>query len=107
MPRGHQGEGGVLALTVAGLGAAFGLASCCALPFLLAGFGLGTAWLGSIGLYAVFHRTAFIAVAALGLAGGAFLLWRQRRSIQLPVVRLVVILLTLGGVLFYYGYTMV
>lgn len=107
MPKGHKGEGGVLALTVAGLGAAFGLASCCALPFLLAGFGLGTAWLGGIGLYALFHRTAFIAVAALGLAGGAFLLWRQRGSIQPLVVGVVAILLILGGVLFYYGYTMV
>ena len=56
-------------LTLGGIGAAFGLASCCALPFLLTGLGLGTAWLTGIGLFALFHRTAFIVVALIGLTG--------------------------------------
>src|ERR1700736_4589567 len=40
-----RGAGATL-LTLAGVVGAFGVASCCGLPFLLATFGLGTAWLG-------------------------------------------------------------
>jgi hypothetical protein len=40
-----------------GLAAAFGLASCCGLPFLLASMGLGTAWLTGFALLAAPHRS--------------------------------------------------
>ena len=72
-------------LTLAGIGSAFGLAACCALPFYLAALGVGTAWIGDIGIYAEFHRPVFFAIAAVGLLGGAALLWRQRRTMPRPL----------------------
>lgn len=94
-------------LSLGGLGAAFGLASCCALPFLLAGLGLGTAWLAGIGLFALFHRTAFIAVALVGLGGAAILLWRQRRTMKPAAWVITGAVWLIGAVLLYYGYTYV
>ena len=66
-------------LTVAGLGAAFGVAACCALPLLLISLGLGTAWLGGIASFAEPNRALLLVFAALALAGGAMFLWRQQR----------------------------
>jgi mercuric ion transport protein len=66
-------------LTTAGLAAAFGVAACCALPLLLTGLGLGTAWLGGIASLATPNRSLLLVIAALALAGGAILLWRQQR----------------------------
>ena len=66
-------------LTFAGLGAAFGLAACCALPLFLISLGLSTAWLGGIASIAAPNRALLMAVAALTLGGGAVLLWRQQR----------------------------
>ncbi len=80
-PAAH-GSGAVL-LTGSGLAAAFAVASCCGLPFILATFGLGTAWLYSVAVLAAPHRVALLAGAALCLAGGAVLLWRQRRTAAL------------------------
>lgn len=106
------GSGAVL-LTLGGLAAAFGAASCCALPFLLATAGLGTAWLGGIALLAAPHRTFLLAAAALCLVGGAVLLWRQRAAVACapgavcsrPAVRgLTAVGLLLGSVLLYLGY---
>ena len=80
-------------LTLAGLAAAFGAASCCALPMVLSSLGLGSvwpcglvlhqehcAWLFGLALLVGPHRTVLLAAAAAGLVGGAFLLWRQRRG---------------------------
>lgn len=91
-------------LTLSGLGAAFGLASCCALPFLLASLGLGTAWLAEIGLFALFHRTAFIAVALIGLGGAVALMWRQRRTLKPAAWTIIGVVWLIGAVLFYYGF---
>lgn len=66
--------------TLGGLAAAFGVASCCALPLLLTTLGLSATWLAGVALVAAPHRTLLMAVAAAGLLGGAFLLWRQRRG---------------------------
>jgi mercuric ion transport protein len=106
------GAGAVL-LTLGGVGAAFGVASCCALPLLLATAGLGTAWLGGIALVAAPHRTILLAVAGLCLAGAAALQWRQRRAALCvpralcarPAVRgLTTLGLLLGVVLLALGY---
>lgn len=67
-------------LTLGGLGAAFGVAACCALPLLLISLGLSTAWLGGIASFAAPYRTGLLVLAALALAGGAILLWRQQRQ---------------------------
>jgi mercuric ion transport protein len=94
-------------LILGGIGAAFGLASCCALPFLLTGLGLETAWLAGIGLFVLFHRPVFIAVAFIGLGGAAVLLWRQRRAMKPAAWAITWTIWVFGAVLFYYGYTYV
>src|SRR3546814_9248079 len=48
---------GTATFTLAGIAAAFGLAACCALPFLLASVGLGAAWLAGVAVVAAPYRT--------------------------------------------------
>jgi mercuric ion transport protein len=107
------GTGSVL-LTVSGLAAAFGVASCCGLPFLLASAGLGTAWLTGFALLAAPHRSILLIVGAVCLAGGAALFWRQRRVAACtpgafcsrPAVKSLTLAgLLLGAVLLWLGYT--
>jgi mercuric ion transport protein len=73
-----------VAPTAAGFVAAFGVASCCGLPFLLATVGLGSAWLGGLALIAAPHMVFLLAAATICLVAAAILLSRQRR---LPLVR--------------------
>jgi mercuric ion transport protein len=75
---------GAVTLTVGGLVAAFGVASCCGLPLILATLGLGTAWLGGFALLAAPHRLLLLTAATLCLASGGFLLWRQRVVVCAP-----------------------
>lgn len=107
------GSGSVL-LTLGGLAAAFGVASCCGLPFLLASVGLGTAWLTGIALLAAPHRSILLILGAVCLASGAGLFWRQRRIVACtpgafcsrPAVKnLTLAGLLFGAVLLYLGYT--
>lgn len=107
------GSGAAL-FALAGLAAAFGLASCCALPLLLTTIGLSTAWLGGVALIAAPHRGALLAVGALCLLGGAVLLWRQQRAAAIcgpngvctpPAVRaLTLVGLLIGAGLLWAGY---
>ena len=90
-------------LTLSGITAAFGLASCCAIPFFLTGLGLSSAWLAGIAIYAIYHRAAFLAVALVGLAGGAVLLWKHRTALKPVAVGLAGLVLSVGAVLLYYG----
>jgi mercuric ion transport protein len=110
-----RGAGATL-LTLGGLGAAFGAASCCALPFLLAGAGLGTAWLGGVAELATPYRVPLLAISAASLLGGGLALWRQRARAYCapgaicarPAVRRTTALgLLLGAVLLYLGYAYV
>lgn len=104
-------------LTLGGLAAAFSIASCCALPLLLASFGLGTAWLTGVALTAVQHRSLLLAVSAVALFGGTVLLWRQQRAAMAckpggvcvpPSIRVInLIALLIGAVLLWAGYTYV
>lgn len=104
-------------LTLGGLAAAFSVASCCALPLLLASFGLGTAWLTGVALAAVPHRNLLLVVSAIALLGGAVLLWRQQRAAMTckpggvcvpPSIRVInLIALVIGAVLLWAGYTYV
>jgi mercuric ion transport protein len=69
---------GALLLAAGGLAAAFGAASCCALPLLLGSLGLGSAWLVTVAWFAAPHRLALLAVAIICLAsGGGVFLWRR------------------------------
>ena len=92
-------------LTLGGLGAAFGLAACCALPLMLLSLGFGTAWLVGIGFYAGMHRPVFLAVAVAGLIGGAVTLVVYRKRIGVTARSVMSLALLLGTVLLYYGYT--
>jgi mercuric ion transport protein len=103
-------------LTLGGLAAAFGVASCCALPMLLAGVGLGSAWLATIAAASTSHRELLMGAAALCLTGGVGFLWRQSRPgicapgsvCARPSIRLLTLVgLMAGFVLLYLGYTYV
>lgn len=69
---------GSAALTLTGIAAAFGVASCCALPILLASAGIGAAWLGGIAVFAAPYRTPLLLIGAACLIAGAVLLVRQQ-----------------------------
>jgi len=84
---------------------------------LLAGVGIGTAWLTGIALFTAPHRTAFLAIAAGSLIGGAALLGWQSRNAKVcaqgavcakPAVRWMTGTgLLFGSVLLYLGYNYV
>ena len=92
-------------LTLGGIAAAFGLATCCALPMALATFGFGTAWLAGIAIYTSLHRPIFLVVAVVGLIGGAGLLGWYRHRVPIAIRWLTAFGLLLGVVLLYFGYT--
>jgi mercuric ion transport protein len=69
---------GATLLAAGGLTAAFGAASCCALPLLLGSLGIATAWLGGLALLAGPYRPMLLAAAVVSLVGGGLLLWRRR-----------------------------
>jgi mercuric ion transport protein len=92
-------------LTLSGIAAAFGLAACCALPLMLLTFGFGTAWLVGIGFYAGLHRPEFLAVAVVGLIGGALTLIAYRRRFNLAARSAMSAGLLIGTIMLYYGYT--
>jgi mercuric ion transport protein len=71
---------GATLLTLGGVAAAFGVASCCGLPFLLATFGVSSAWLGGVASLAAPHRPLLLWAGALCLAAGAVLLWRRQQA---------------------------
>ena len=107
-----RGSGAVL-LTLGGLIAAFGVASCCGLPFMLATLGLGTAWLGGLALLAAPHRLILLVAATVCLVSATVLLWRQRAAVcapgavcTRPAIRgATMIGLLVGLALLYLGYT--
>lgn len=72
---------GPLSLMLGGIGAAFALAACCALPLLFGGLGLGTAWLFGVAKLAAPHRTGVLIVGAGLLTGSAIALWNQTRTV--------------------------
>ena|SRR5215471_7808518 len=69
-------------LAACGLAAAFGAASCCALPALLGSLGLGSAWLGALAFLAGPYRLVLLTAAVVCLiSGGGLLLWRRRVAV--------------------------
>jgi mercuric ion transport protein len=70
---------GALMLAAGGLAAAFGAASCCALPLLLGSLGLSSAWLVAVAWLAAPHRISLLiaGVVCLLAAGGMFV-WSRR-----------------------------
>ena len=110
-------KSGASFLTFGGVIAAFGAASCCALPLLFATFGLSTAWLTNVALIAAPHRELLLVISEIALFGGAALLWRQQRAATAcssegacvpPILRTVNFVgLLVGSGLLWAGYTYV
>jgi mercuric ion transport protein len=106
-------ETGAVLLAVGGLAAAFGAASCCALPVLLGSLGLGSAWLFGIAIIAAPHRLALVTAAAICLVGaGLVMIWRRRAiacahgsvCAHRAVTPLIVVVLSLGAALAVAGF---
>lgn len=60
---------GALAMVAGGIGSAFALAACCAVPALLAGAGIGAAWLAPVVSASQPHAQVLTGVSALALIG--------------------------------------
>lgn len=67
-------------LATGALLAAFGVASCCALPVALAALGIGSAGLRTIAALVGPYQLYVLAAAVICLLGAAVLMWRQRRA---------------------------
>lgn len=76
------GDAAKTAFAAGGLLAAFGVASCCALPVALSLLGLSAASLLGIGYLAAQYQRELLYVAAICLAAAGLLTWRQRRRRQ-------------------------
>lgn len=108
---------GATLLTLGGIAAAFGVASCCALPILLTTAGLSAAWLGGIAELSAPYRTPLLWLGGLCLLGATVLLLQlQRRAMSCgsdgictpPVLRIVLLLgLVSGAVLLWLGHAYV
>lgn len=74
---------GAVALAGSGIVAAFGLAACCAIPFLLAGMGLGAAgWLAPIVSVSQPHATILTFFSLAALLGSVVVVWRAPTHCQ-------------------------
>jgi mercuric ion transport protein len=111
--RGTARDPGALLLAAGGLAAAFGAASCCALPLLLGSLGLGSAWLVAVAWVAAPHRLALLLTAVICLIGaGGFFVWRDRIAACTPgtscrrpaATALLACMISLGAVLAVLGY---
>ena len=67
-------------LATGALLAAFGVASCCALPVALGAFGIGSAGLFAIAALVGPYQLHVLAAAVICLLGAAVLMWRQRHA---------------------------
>ena len=68
---------GAVALATGGVASAFSLAACCALPFLLAGVGIGSAWLAPVVSVSQPHTGVLTAFSLVALIGSVALVWRD------------------------------
>jgi mercuric ion transport protein len=108
-----SGTGATL-FAATGFAAAFGAASCCALPVLLGSLGLGSAWLVSLAFLAGPYRPVLLAAAIVCLvSGGGLLLRRHQHALACApgaacgrsvVMRLITGVLSLGAVLTVLGF---
>lgn len=67
---------GAIALVTGGFASAFCLAACCALPVLLAGTGIGMAWLAPLVSFSMPHTGVLTAFSLVALVGSAGLVWK-------------------------------
>ena len=76
-PRGAGGDGARTVIAAGGLLAAFGVASCCALPIALSMLGISAASLVGIGFAAAPYQREILWLAILCLAAVGVLSWRR------------------------------
>ena len=70
-------SGGALALVASGVGSAFALAACCALPMLLVGAGLSPYWLGPVAEFGDRFGFALHILSIATLVGSVFIVLRS------------------------------
>lgn len=68
---------GVVALVSGGFASAFCLAACCALPVLLVGTGMGTAWLAPLVSFSQPHTGVLTTFSLVALVGSVGLVWHR------------------------------
>ena len=74
---------GAVTLVFSGIATAFGLAACCAIPFLLAGIGIGAAgWLAPIVSASQPYATVLTIFSLAALVGSVVIVWRAPRHCQ-------------------------
>ena len=73
---------GAIALVTGGIASAFALAACCAIPFFLAGFGLGSGWLVPVVSASRPHADLLTVTSCFALIGGVGLVWRAPRHCE-------------------------
>ena len=79
-PAETSGDTAKTVLAAGGLLAAFGVASCCALPVALSLLGISAASLVGIGYLAAQHQRELLYGAVICLAAAGFIMWRQRQA---------------------------
>ncbi len=67
-------------LAAGGLLAAFGVASCCALPVALSLLGVSAVSLAGVGYVASSYQRELLYGAVISLGAAAIIMWRQRRA---------------------------
>ena len=63
-------------MVVGGIGAAFALAACCAVPLLLASLGIGAVWLAPVVSASQPHAAALTGASAIALLGSVCIVAR-------------------------------
>jgi mercuric ion transport protein len=71
---------GITALAAGGLGSAFAVASCCALPIIFASLGLGFFWFAPLGSAAMPYDGPLTALAVAGLLLSVVFVVRASRT---------------------------
>lgn len=66
---------GAVALVTSGIATAFSLAACCAIPFLIAGTGIGVAWLAPLVSASQPYSTVLTALSVVALVGSVAIVW--------------------------------
>lgn len=69
---------GIVVLAAGGLAAAFGAASCCALPIVLGALGAGGVGFGGLALLFGPYQSLLLTAAAVCLGAGGASIWRRR-----------------------------
>ena len=77
---GTSGDTAKTVLAAGGLLAAFGVASCCALPVALSLLGISAASLVGIGYLAAQFQRELLYGSVICLAAAGFIMWRQRQA---------------------------